>query len=701
VELQLLVKLANQTHVVSFFIAVQHSLLLRAVCSREVSDPCNLLMTLLVDALPTEWEVACALSRKTGIPAAFLIVHRLPVSDMCASLQEAIVMSSASNKVQEMKHVCINFFVNATLKSFIRGGKGGFGSLLKGQSKKAAAKTTLDFGACRDLSGRRLRHINDEIKLRKWHQALSMKKQGIDINEDEHYKTKSGIENWFLDIPNWALDAFSDKSRRMNERRIQRNIQRQQWEQQQSQHREWEKQVARERNILEYANVALEAIDENRMSDAIAQGMKRRQQQKVQSKQHPENLEPVEQIDSQEKDEDQVRNTDDEEVLAKRRKMENPEILLSESDVVENDWFCSISGDIITHDKDNTPISSYNQKQRFQMEILIQATSEFSTGCVLLPDSFQDYILNGGLIKGKWYYEVILQTAQVAQIGWASNEFIADSTSGNGVGDDSCSYGYDGSRGLKFHEELPQKVSGKSDGETGLQYASNKRWRKDDVIGCLLDVDDGIISYSINGEILGQAYTFSKDNFNGLFPAVSLNCNEILRVRLSNFDFLPKVCFVTLLCINYSLYISNLVVTVPSFSDTHVRQGYKGVGDIIGDKGPSGTDKASTANANSSCSVNPSESQRGDRGIDSCPDILNNSSPLKSSETETETLDLDSFDSVEDIMGLGLDKLKNHLVSLGVKCGGTLQERAARLFSLKGVDRSNIPKKLLAKHAMP
>jgi len=303
------------------------------------------------------------------------------------------------------------------------------------------------------------------------------------------------------------------------------------------------------------------------------------------------------------------------------------------------------------------------------MEILIQATSEFSTGCVLLPDSFQDYILNGGLIKGKWYYEVILQTAQVAQIGWASNEFTADSTSGNGVGDDSCSYGYDGSRGLKFHEEQPQKVSGKSDGETGLQYASNKRWRKDDVIGCLLDVDDGIISYSINGEILGQAYTFSKDNFSGLFPAVSLNCNEILRVRLSNFDFLPK--------------------------------GYKGVGDIIGDKGPSGTDKASTANANSSCSVNPSESQRGDRGIDSCPDILNNSSPLKSSETETETLDLDSFDSVEDIMGLGLDKLKNHLVSLGVKCGGTLQERAARLFSLKGVDRSNIPKKLLAKHAMP
>lgn len=80
---------------------------------------------------------------------------------------------------------------------------------------------------------------------------------------------------------------------------------------------------------------------------------------------------------------------------------------------------------------------------------------------------------------------------------------------------------------------------------------------------------------------------------------------------------------------------------------------------------------------------------------------MNNSLPLKSVESEAETLDFKAFDSVESLMSLGLDKLKNHLVSLGVKCGGTLQERAARLFSLKGVDRSNIPKKLLVKRAVP
>ena len=41
--------------------------------------------------------------------------------------------------------------------------------------------------------------------------------------------------------------------------------------------------------------------------------------------------------------------------------------------------------------------------------------------------------------------------------------------------------------------------------------------------------------------------------------------------------------------------------------------------------------------------------------------------------------------------------MKAGLLFLGVKCGGTLEERAARLFSLKGVARQNIDPRLLAK----
>ncbi|KAJ3211482.1 hypothetical protein HDU67_004518 [Dinochytrium kinnereticum] len=47
----------------------------------------------------------------------------------------------------------------------LRGGKGGFGSMLRAQGGKMASKKTTNFEACRDLSGRRLKTVNDAKKL--------------------------------------------------------------------------------------------------------------------------------------------------------------------------------------------------------------------------------------------------------------------------------------------------------------------------------------------------------------------------------------------------------------------------------------------------------------------------------------------------------------------------------------------------------
>lgn len=47
-------------------------------------------------------------------------------------------------------------------------------------------------------------------------------------------------------------------------------------------------------------------------------------------------------------------------------------------------------------------------------------------------------------------------------------------------------------------------------------------------------------------------------------------------------------------------------------------------------------------------------------------------------------LDLSAFSSWEELASLGLDRLKSALVALGLKCGGTLEERAQRLFQTKG-----------------
>ncbi|XP_059312476.1 uncharacterized protein LOC132063780 [Lycium ferocissimum] len=61
-----------------------------------------------------------------------------------------------------------NFPVVVHLLLRLRGGKGGFGSLLRGAATKAGQKKTNNFDACRDMSGRRLRHVNAEKKLEEW-----------------------------------------------------------------------------------------------------------------------------------------------------------------------------------------------------------------------------------------------------------------------------------------------------------------------------------------------------------------------------------------------------------------------------------------------------------------------------------------------------------------------------------------------------
>jgi len=66
------------------------------------------------------------------------------------------------------------------------------------------------------------------------------------------------------------------------------------------------------------------------------------------------------------------------------------------------------------------------------------------------------------------YYEVKITTPGLAQIGFVNGSFRPSPSSGRGVGDDGCSWGYDGSRVYKWHR------SGSRFGE---------RWKEGDVIG--------------------------------------------------------------------------------------------------------------------------------------------------------------------------------------------------------------------------
>ena len=89
------------------------------------------------------------------------------------------------------------------------------------------------------------------------------------------------------------------------------------------------------------------------------------------------------------------------------------------------------------------------------------------------------------LKSGKWYYECTIHTAgTIAQIGWADDGFAPREDNGDGVGDDSHSWGYDGARRRKWHD---------GGHDWGL------RWGDGDTIGVAADLDKRTVSFSLNG----------------------------------------------------------------------------------------------------------------------------------------------------------------------------------------------------------
>jgi Arc/MetJ-type ribon-helix-helix transcriptional regulator len=81
------------------------------------------------------------------------------------------------------------------VRTILRGGKGGFGSLLKGQPP--VKKRTNNFDSCRDLSGRRIRHVNQEKLLREWQQKKMEEERLLNAlnNPNEENNLKNYIES--------------------------------------------------------------------------------------------------------------------------------------------------------------------------------------------------------------------------------------------------------------------------------------------------------------------------------------------------------------------------------------------------------------------------------------------------------------------------------------------------------------------------
>ncbi|KAK4765336.1 hypothetical protein SAY86_026426 [Trapa natans] len=124
---------------------------------------------------------------------------------------------------------------------------------------------------------------------------------------------------------------------------------------------------------------------------------------------------------------------------------------------------------------------------------------------------FSSVRANACVWKGKWMYEVILETSGVQQLGWAT--LSCPFTDQKGVGDADDSYAFDGRRVRKWNKEAEP-------------YGQS--WVAGDVIGCCIDLDDGKISFYRNGISLGIAFDSIRqmEPRGGYYPATSLSQGE-------------------------------------------------------------------------------------------------------------------------------------------------------------------------------
>jgi len=105
------------------------------------------------------------------------------------------------------------------------GGKGGFGSLLKGQAQRAGQKKTTNFSSCRDLNGRRLRTVENERNVEQINQEKKKteelkrkdkkRKEEMKKKEEEKIKAKinSDLENQTKDLKNALSEGISKRKR--------------------------------------------------------------------------------------------------------------------------------------------------------------------------------------------------------------------------------------------------------------------------------------------------------------------------------------------------------------------------------------------------------------------------------------------------------------------------------------------------------
>jgi Ca2+-binding EF-hand superfamily protein len=147
------------------------------------------------------------------------------------------------------------------------------------------------------------------------------------------------------------------------------------------------------------------------------------------------------------------------------------------------------------------------------------------------------------VLSGKWYYEVVLGDKCSGRIGFARSDFgLVSNTDGLGsAGALGEGWAFDG------HKQLKHDTS--SDESTSSYPCTT--WKTGDVVGCTLDLDVGEISFSLNGNDLGQAFKGIEPG-DGIFPCTTLRSGPHTFVfSAENLQYRPPTCRPFSLAVDY------------------------------------------------------------------------------------------------------------------------------------------------------
>lgn len=170
-------------------------------------------------------------------------------------------------------------------------------------------------------------------------------------------------------------------------------------------------------------------------------------------------------------------------------------------------------------------------------------TSDVSEYLKISPDglearcdaySFESVRCTAQADSGVWYYEVLIITPGVMQIGWATKNSNFLNHEGYGIGDDRYSLSYDGCRRLIWYNAKSETQS-------------LPRWQSGDILGCLLNLDNEQIVFSINGISLpASVHVFSMAK-SGFFAAASFMSFQQCRFNFGAepFKFPPNIAYST------------------------------------------------------------------------------------------------------------------------------------------------------------